>query len=203
MTLPSCHSGYRSRHRRPNRILVQRREERGICGAGDTAGARKPTSRGAFFWQSQSYQNVSRETFWYDLAAKPYKAQDSGHSLQSCKIDQFFGAIGGEAAAAPRRFNPLPEVIRGVRFAQNRDCHAGCPSRCRLVSSVTSDTQAVNDGIFSHRNYAPFWPRVNSGFISVQFVIILSLTCSQYRGFLPMTVGRRRKPWTRKPPYFH
>jgi hypothetical protein len=32
--------------------------------------------------RARPYQNVSRETFWYDLGQKPYKAQDSGHSLQ-------------------------------------------------------------------------------------------------------------------------
>jgi hypothetical protein len=31
--------------------------------------------------QRQSYQNVSRETFWYDQGQKPYKPEDSGLSV--------------------------------------------------------------------------------------------------------------------------
>ncbi len=29
-------------------------------------------------WRRGSYQNVSRETFWYDRDQKSYKAEDSG-----------------------------------------------------------------------------------------------------------------------------
>jgi hypothetical protein len=58
-------------------------------------------------------------------------------------------------AAAPRwlsRFagsHPRCKV-RG----RNRGCHTGCPSRCHLVSSVTTNTPVGNGGIFSHRTYA-------------------------------------------------
>jgi hypothetical protein len=55
-----------------------------------------------------SYQNVSRETFWYDLGQKPYNAEDSGPFFDHVKSEQFFGAIRGEAAA-PRRPSPLPQ----------------------------------------------------------------------------------------------
>ncbi len=48
---------------------------------GDTAGSPQTHKPGARFWQSQSYQNVSRETFWYDWDQKSYKAEDSGRSF--------------------------------------------------------------------------------------------------------------------------
>ena len=42
MALPSCHSGYRCRHRRPNKVLAQRREEDKNSEAGETAGSSNP-----------------------------------------------------------------------------------------------------------------------------------------------------------------
>jgi hypothetical protein len=36
---------------------------------------------GALSRRGQSYQKVSRKTFWYDWGKKPYNAEDSGPSF--------------------------------------------------------------------------------------------------------------------------
>jgi hypothetical protein len=49
----------------------------------------------------ESYQNVSRETFWYDLGEKPYKASDSGPSLDDVRSIDLLAQFqeGGGAAS--------------------------------------------------------------------------------------------------------
>ena len=61
-----------------------------------------PTNRDTF-WQSQSYKNVSRETFWYDLGQKSYNASDSGPSFNLVRSIDFlvqFQKRGGGASMA-------------------------------------------------------------------------------------------------------
>jgi hypothetical protein len=53
--------------------------------------------------------------FGTNARQKPYNAEDSGLSFNLDKMDRFFGAIRGRAAA------PLLERIPGVRFANGID----------------------------------------------------------------------------------
>jgi hypothetical protein len=59
---------------------------------------------GAVLRQSQSYQNVSRETLWYDWGQKPYKASDSGFSCGLVRSANVLLHLqeGGDGAAMAR-----------------------------------------------------------------------------------------------------
>src|ERR1700730_16712807 len=65
----------------------------------------------------ESYQNVSRETFWYDWA-KNFTWPKTAVSPAICKIDRFFGAIRRRATVPPLWPSWLPEGIPDVRFAR-------------------------------------------------------------------------------------
>jgi hypothetical protein len=60
---------------------------------------------GGRFWRPQSYQNVSRETFWYDWGQKSYKACDSGPFFDLVRsinfLVQFQEGGGGASMASP------------------------------------------------------------------------------------------------------
>ena len=85
-------------------------------------------------------------TIW---GQKPYKASDSGALFNLVRSIDFLVQF---AAARRRCLDGLAGLRAGtpdVRFAdQNRGCHRGCPSRRRLIASVTSNTPAANDGPF-------------------------------------------------------
>jgi hypothetical protein len=135
MALPSCHSGYRCLHRRPNDAPAQRLEEEQKCGP-----VKQPLSNpqgGARFRRRQSYQNVSRETFLSDLGPKPYRAEDSG---------PFFDHV--------RSINFLVQFQEGGGGAPMAQPVAGRQLRCK----VRSNQAAVTEGIFLHRTYAPRKP---------------------------------------------
>jgi hypothetical protein len=61
-------------------------------------------------WQRQSYQNVSRETLWYDWAGKIYKAQDNRAVLAWVRWNDFLvrSEDGGSGA-------PLAALVGGAR----------------------------------------------------------------------------------------
>src|ERR1019366_4521120 len=92
---------------------------------------------GARSRQSQSYQNVSRETFLSGRGQKPYKAQDSAPP-SILYVRSIHGAIPGG-----RRLR--------LDGAGRRQKVAPCKFR--------SNQPAVNDGIFPQRNYAPRKPQ--------------------------------------------
>ncbi len=57
---------------------------------------------GRLFWPgvtAQSYQNVSRETFWYDWGRKPYK-ESYASRLQACGIARNYCKFGGRSIVA-------------------------------------------------------------------------------------------------------
>jgi hypothetical protein len=63
-----------------------------------TAAQRNPQT-GICSGQRQSYQSVSRETFWYDWAEKFFKVQDKGAVLASSDRSIFWCDLMKAAAA--------------------------------------------------------------------------------------------------------
>jgi hypothetical protein len=120
--------------------------------------AGKPTSRGAF----PAVWIVHFGTIWAKNLSRPKTAAPPS----TCKIDQFFGAI---PEARRRRLDGLAglrEVIPDVKFADRIEVGTrDSPSCRRLVSSVTGNTPAEKDGMFSHRNCAPRTPCNINGLI--------------------------------------
>ncbi|MGI8570272.1 MAG: hypothetical protein ACR2KT_15090 [Methylocella sp.] len=115
MALPSCHSGYRCRHPRPNEVLAQRQEKT----AHSTAPVKRPAHANlqSRFRLHQSYQNVSRETFLSDRGEKSSKAKDSGAVFELVRlIDyQVHFTVGGGGAPMG---GPVAGTHRRCKFRQ-------------------------------------------------------------------------------------
>jgi hypothetical protein len=74
----------------------------------------------------QSYQNVSRETFWYDLGPKSYKAQRSeGFRAEFDEAAVVAGGTKGEGAL----FGAIPDFHR---FFERCPCGSPLAAACKM-----------------------------------------------------------------------
>jgi hypothetical protein len=117
-----------------------------------------------------SYQNDSREIFWYDWGRKPYMASDSGPYFDHVRWINFFGAI---PEARRRRLDGLAGLgVPDVRFADRievvaRDARAA--AAWSRPSQALDNTPAANEGMFHAGivqrgsptiSIAKFWRRI-------------------------------------------